>query len=63
MSHGEKKNNHQFRELNESILNHLFLPFSSENYFCLRSNNRNEFFHSYNSIDSFIQLLIDCTQR
>ena len=76
MSRGQTKSNHQFQELNESILNHLFLPihlpFSSENDFCLRSNHRNEYlileclneyFHSYDSIDSFIQLLIDCTQR
>ncbi len=80
MPHGHT-NSHELREMNESILNHLFLPFylpsSSENDFCIRSNHRNEyiilecmneFLNLYESIDAsmvlpIIRILIDCTQR
>ena len=70
MTHGYN-NNHQLREMNESILNHLFLPFylpsSSESDFCIRSNHRNEyillecineFLNLYQSIDTRMVLPI-----
>ena len=47
MPHGSNNNDHQLKEINESLLNHLFLPFylpsSSESDFCIRSNHRNEY--------------------
>ena len=76
MSRSEKNRNQQLRELNDSILNHLFLPidlpFSSEKDYCLRSNHRNEylileylkeFFQSYQLTNPMIECLINCTER
>ncbi|CAF3342468.1 unnamed protein product [Rotaria socialis] len=77
MPHG-CKNVRQFQELNESILNHLFLPLylpsSAEADFCIRYNHRNEYMilecvdEFLNSMDTtmmlpIIQVLIDCTQN
>ncbi|CAF4113732.1 unnamed protein product [Rotaria sp. Silwood2] len=68
----------QLQVMNESILNHLFLPLhlpsSAESDFCIRSNHRNEhiilecmneFLNSFDAsmVLPIIRVLTDCTQR
>ena len=74
--HG-KSNTQQIQDMNESILNHLFLPLnlpsSADSDFCLRSNHRNEhillecfndYFNIYDSINApFLRPIVDCSQR